>query len=82
MVQITACAHRQTLGDPPHRHRRLRPQARRQSQLHRIPLGPSLEIRFLPTPPLQLLRDDPFRLRLCRLRTFLAENGSVLDINI
>ena len=33
MVQITARAHRQTLGDPPQRHRRLRPQARRQSQL-------------------------------------------------
>jgi hypothetical protein len=25
MVQITARAHRQMLGDPPHRHRRLRP---------------------------------------------------------
>jgi hypothetical protein len=32
MVQITARAHRQTFGDPPHRHRRLRPQARRQSR--------------------------------------------------
>ncbi len=29
MVQITARAHRQTFGDPPHRHRRLRSQARR-----------------------------------------------------
>ena len=34
MVQITARAHRQMLGDPPHHHRRLRTQARRQSQLH------------------------------------------------
>jgi len=25
MVQITARTHRHTLGDPPHRHRRLRP---------------------------------------------------------
>ncbi len=42
MVQITARAHRQTFGDPPHRHRRLRPPARRQSHLHWIPLGPSV----------------------------------------
>ena len=34
MVQITPRTHRQTLGDPPRRHRRLRPQARRQSHLH------------------------------------------------
>ena len=34
MVQISPRAHRQTFGDPPHRHRRLRPQARRQSHLH------------------------------------------------
>jgi len=26
MVQITARAHRQTFGDPPHRHRRLSPE--------------------------------------------------------
>ena len=34
MVQITPRAHRQMLGDPPRRHRRLHPQARRQSHLH------------------------------------------------
>ena len=39
MVQISACAHHQTLSDPPHRPRRFRPQARRQSHLHWIPLG-------------------------------------------
>ena len=72
MVQITARAHRQMLGDPPHHHRRLRTQARRQSHLHRIPLGPSFEIRFLPPPPLQLLRDDEFRLRLRRLSALFA----------
>ena len=32
--KITARAHRQTFGDPPHRYRRLRPQARSKSQLH------------------------------------------------
>ncbi len=37
MVQITARAHRQTFGDPPHRHRRLRPQAGRNA----LPLGES-----------------------------------------
>ena len=42
MVQVTARAHNQALGDPPHRHRRLRPPARRQSHLHWIPLGPSV----------------------------------------
>ena len=59
-VQITARAHDQTLGDPPHRHRRLRPRARRQRHLHWIPLGPSFAISFLPPPPVLLLRDDPF----------------------
>ena len=34
MVQITAGAHRQAFGDPPHRPRRLRLQARSQSHLH------------------------------------------------
>ena len=29
MVQITPRTHRQTLGDPPRRHHRLRPQVRR-----------------------------------------------------
>ena len=32
----------------------------------------SVEISFLPPPPLQLLCDDEFRQRLCRLRALLA----------
>ena len=37
-----------------------------------IPVKGSVEISFLPPPPLQLLRDDEFRHRLRRLRALLA----------
>ena len=79
MVQITPRAHRQTLGDPPHCHRRLRTQARRQSHFHWIPLGPSFEISFMPPPPLQLLRDDQFRQRPRRLRALTNSAGPELS---
>ena len=42
MVQVATGSHRQALGDPAHRHRHLRPQARRHRYLRRI----ILEARF------------------------------------
>ena len=66
MVQITARAHRQTLGDPPHRHRRLRhlrslicvSNSSRNSSSPR-PHLPLFPLRSAESPPLNDLHSRP-----------------------
>ena len=68
MAQITARAHRQTFGDPPHRHRRLRPHPRAHL---RQQLLPKLLLAQTPAAPnrlelLAFLRPAPFLQRLLK----------------
>ena len=83
-MDIPRRSHLQSLRDPFHRHRRLRPQPRRHHHLPRVPFGSSSQFLFPPTPSFQFFREDPFGMRFDRLlplhpimlRSFICPNNS------